>query len=302
MTTTTTADVSRKPRDDELDLYGVTHRGKLRKENQDHFLYATLHKMMRVRGTSLPTPELLEIPSQRVASLAMVADGVGGTAAGEAASRAALEVIATYVTHTMQAYYGTDTKDDPEERLDCLRRVATSCHEHVASLAAGRPEFKGMATTLTLVMVAWPMSFVLHLGDSRCYRYRSTEDRLEQMTRDQTMAQDLVDAGALPADRAPKSPFSSILSSAIGSTAIPAVSVFEMRHGDVLLLCTDGLTKHVPDERIQARLRAMTSSRQVAEALLQDALDDGGSDNVTVFVGRAVVPQQEIEADASRPA
>jgi len=292
MTMTTPSEAAtRKPRDDELDLYGVTHAGKVRKENQDHFLFCTLHKTMRVHGTSLPTPELLEMPSERLASLAMVADGVGGTAGGEAASRGALEIIATYVTHTMKAYYGTDPAADPAELLDCLRSAAQTCHERISAQAAARTDLRGMATTLTLAMVTWPRVFVLHVGDSRCYRFRGSEGRLDRLTRDQTMAQDLVDAGALPPERAPSSPFSSILSSAIGgTTSVPEVGVFDMTPGDVILLCTDGLTRHVSDERIRDALAALQSSKQVADDLLQAALDDGGKDNVTVFIGRAVVP------------
>src|ERR1051325_3569670 len=78
-----------KPRDEDLDFFGLTHQGKVRKDNQDHFLISTLHKTIRVHSTSLPNPELLELPSQRLASFSMVADGVGGPAGGGGGGRGA---------------------------------------------------------------------------------------------------------------------------------------------------------------------------------------------------------------------
>lgn len=100
-----------KPRDEEIDFFGITHPGKVRKDNQDHYLVSTLHKTARVRSTSLPNPELFELPSQRIASFGMVADGVGGHHGGETASRAAVETIAEYVKETMNAFYAADETD-----------------------------------------------------------------------------------------------------------------------------------------------------------------------------------------------
>ena len=103
---------SRRPRDDEIDFFGITHPGKVRKDNQDHYLVSTLHKTARVKATSLPNPELFELPSQRIASFGMVADGVGGHTGGETASRAAVEAIAEYVKETMNAFYAADESDE----------------------------------------------------------------------------------------------------------------------------------------------------------------------------------------------
>src|SRR5512132_3521437 len=136
--------ISPKPRDEDLDFFGLTDRGLVRKENQDHFLVTTLHKTMRVHVTSLPNPELLEIPSQRIASVGMVYDGVGGHAGGEAASRSAVEAIAGYVTHTMQCFF-TGEHGDPEEFLVSLRDAASRSHELIASRAKESGDRKGMA-------------------------------------------------------------------------------------------------------------------------------------------------------------
>ncbi|HEX9893453.1 MAG TPA: protein phosphatase 2C domain-containing protein [Gemmatimonadales bacterium] len=276
-----------KPRDEDLDFFGLTHPGRVRKENQDHFLYCTLHKTMRVWGTSLPNPELLELPSQRLASFGLVADGVGGRAGGETASRAALEAIATYVTHTMQAFYTGDSRNQ-DLFLTQLTDGARRTHDAVVARARESGEPQGPATTLTAMIAIWPNLFVLHVGDSRCYRFR--DGVIQQLTRDQTMAQDLVDSGVLPADRARKSPFAHVLSSSLGGqTTEPVVTKSDLRLGDVIVMCTDGLTKHVSDERIAERLRTLQTSEQACRDLVEEALEAGGSDNVTVLVLRAIV-------------
>lgn len=277
---------ARKPRDDELDVFGLTHQGKVRRDNQDHFLFCTLHKTMRVRFTSLPTPELLEIPTERLASLFMVADGVGSSEGGGAASRMTVETMAAYATHTMQCYYHTDAVGD-SAFFKSLEEAAHGCHEAVLAHAGERPDIRRMATTLTLGMAVWPKLYLLHIGDSRCYHFRQGE--LTCLTKDQTMAQALVDSGVLKPEDIPRSPFRNVLSSAIGGTTHPEVSQHLLQHGDLVMLCTDGLTKHVSDDQIRERFRTMTSSEQVARRLVDDALEGGGTDNVTVLVARTAL-------------
>ena len=115
------------------------------------------------------------------------------------------------------------------------------------------------------------------------------DGQLMQMSRDQTMAQELVDLGVLARTELETSRLAHTLSSSIGGRhSAPVVTRMEQAWGDVGLLCSDGLTRHVSDERIRDRLRSMTSARQVCQDLLQDALDGGGSDNITILVGRAV--------------
>lgn len=274
-----------KPRDEELDFFGLTHPGKVRTENQDHFLLCSLHKTMRVISTSLPNPELIELPSQRLASFSMVADGVGGHAGGEAASRAALEAIASYVTHALECFYKSDPKDE-QVFVEAFRLAAYESHAAVKKQAESAGGKEKMSTTLTLAIGVWPMLYILQVGDSRCYRLR--DGALQQLTRDQTIAQDLVDQGILPKAKAPRSPFAHVLSSSIGGITHPVVSAFSLMPGDVHLLCTDGLTKHVSDERIQEHLTSLRSSEHACRGLIQDALDGGGSDNVTAVVLRAV--------------
>jgi protein phosphatase len=145
-----------------------------------------------------------------------------------------------------------------------------------------------MATTLSLGVVVWPWLYVVQVGDSRVYLFE--DNALRQVTRDQTLAQELVDQGVLSAERATASPFAHVLSSAIGAKeAVPEITRVDVRErGCVILVCTDGLTKHVRDHEIAERLRTMESAEQASRALLQLALDRGGSDNITLVVGRAL--------------
>lgn len=276
---------SRKPLDEEIDVWGLTHPGKVRKTNEDHFLLGSLHKQLHIRSTSLPAAQQFLACNERIGFLAMVADGVGGQLAGEEASRVALEEVTLYLAHSTSCYYQSDARAD--EFVDLLQDAAMRTHQRVLERAGADPDFQGMATTLTLWMGVWPWVYLLQVGDSRYYLYRP--GLLTQITRDQTMAQDLVDQGVMSRSVAFSSRWAHVLSSAIGgSQTLPVVTRIKNDWDETHLICSDGLTKHVPDERIAERLAGMTSARQVCEALLQDALDAGGTDNITIVVGRAI--------------
>ena len=111
-TTATPAVPDRKPLDEEIDVYGLTHPGKVRTENQDHFLICALKKQMVVHQTSLPETDQLMAGPERLAFLAMVADGVGGGAKGAEASRLALEAVTQYVSQSMRCYYAAGSRDE----------------------------------------------------------------------------------------------------------------------------------------------------------------------------------------------
>ena len=274
----------RKPRDDEIDVYGLTHPGKVRRENQDHFLICSLRKQMIVHLTSLGETGSLMEESERLAFLAMVADGVGGGTKGAEASRITLESVAQYVSRSMRCYYATSPGDSPGFS-EALYDAAVECHAELMRWGQQHPAYQGMATTLTLFLGVWPRAYLLQVGDSRCYLLRNGE--LTQVTRDQTLAQELIDLGALKPGDAPATKLAHTLSSSIGGRqSSPVVSQFEMDWSTVVLLCSDGLTNHVSDERIRERLRSMSSAREACEGLVEEALEGGGSDNITVVVGR----------------
>ena len=280
----------RKPRDDEIDAYGLTHKGLVRPSNQDHFLIGSLRQRLDIRQSSLPDFSALPVAEDRLAFLMMVADGVGGAQKGESASRVAVEELSQYITESVRCYYTADTGDSDFTRA--LEAGAMKSHQAVIEHGASDPESHGMATTLTLFIGVWPWCYLLQVGDSRYYQYR--DGNLIQISRDQTMAQELLDSGIFAAAVAADSPLSNILSSSIGGPqTAPVVKRLPNSWSTTHLLCSDGLTKHVSDDRIAERLGAMKSARQVCEDLVQDALDGGGTDNITVTVGRAVAKEED---------
>jgi serine/threonine protein phosphatase PrpC len=275
-----------RPRDDELDLFGLTHPGLVRKENEDQFLLCTVHPQVVMHATSLRDSSEIAQRGQRLATIMLVADGVGGSAAGSRASLIATEAVTRYVASSLRCYHtvGAASEGDFE---DTLRAAAIEAHERVRNEAAAVPDESGMATTLSLGIVVWPWMYVVQVGDSRCYLYSG--GTLRQITRDQTFAQELVEQGVFSREDAKVSPLNNVLSSAIGaSEAVPEITRVEIKErGSVILFCTDGLTKHVTDAEIAAHIKGMESAEQAAHALLQLALDRGGTDNITLVLGRA---------------
>jgi protein phosphatase len=277
--------VSRKPRDDEIDVHGLTHIGKVRKQNQDHFLLASIHKRIDIHRTSLAERQRLPFGDQRLAFMIMVADGVGGGEGGAEASATALENVMEYVVSGMDCYYRSDSHE--EDFIHSLQSAAAGAHDAVCARAKETHVEGKMATTLTTLMFVWPWIYLLQVGDSRYYHWR--EGKLTQISRDQTIAQELLDKGVFTRADAARSGFANVLSSSIGGQQTePVVTRLQADWKHVHLICSDGLTKHVSDERIAERLASMRDAKQVTEQLLQDALDGGGTDNITIVVGRAM--------------
>jgi protein phosphatase len=271
------------PRAEEIDVFGITHTGKVRPVNQDHFLICSLHKTVQVHATSLPDPSTLPLEGERMAFLAVVADGVGGLADGEEAARAAVTEVSDYIASSLRCYYG----QNPEQEatfLASLQEGVLIAHRRVQADSDQRGGKS--ATTLTLLLAVWPRLFVVQVGDTRCYLLRG--DKLYRLTRDQTLAQKMVEAGIVTKEQAAVSRMAHVLTSAVGGSDItPVTTAITSQWGDVMLLCSDGLTKHVNEDAIRDRLRGMTSAEQACRALVDDALAAGGSDNITVLVGRA---------------
>ncbi|MBK6781426.1 MAG: serine/threonine-protein phosphatase [Gemmatimonadales bacterium] len=279
-----------RPHSEQIDVFGVSHPGRVRTENQDHFLVGSIHKTMSVLQSSLPEESLGELRSPSRGFVFLVADGVGGVPGGQEASRTALRAIVDYVLRMMDLYVQMDPDVEPVFLADLVRSVQRS-HEAVRAAGEGDEERAGMATTLTMVCIRWPRGYLVHVGDSRCYRLR--EGKLELLTRDQTMAQAMVDAGALSEDQAERSSLKHVLYSALGATrAEPFTLATDVRWDDVMLLCSDGVTKHVTDDELREALLRSTSAEATARELLALALERGGSDNTTLIVGRLRRPAQ----------
>lgn len=276
-----------RPRDDELDLFGITHQGHVRSTNQDHFLLCTVHPQVVVHATSLPDVEHITLRGERVATIMLVADGVGGSVDGSEASRLATIAVTEYFASAMRCYHTVGSASE-HEFTEALREAAIDAHRRVRAQADAQFDGRLMASTLSVAIVVWPWLYVVQVGDSRCYTWR--DGVLQQVTRDQTIAQELIDRGALSAETSQHSPLHHVLSSAIGAEeALPVISRVDIgQRGMVTLVCSDGLTKHVTDAEISAAIGHMTSSEQLCRALLALALERGGSDNVTIVAGRAL--------------
>ena len=263
-----------------IDAFGLSHAGKVRPANEDHFAIMTLQKSVQLRGTNLQDTSILDRLRRPEVHLLVVADGVGGAAGGKIASGVAVRAVVEYLAEAVGCVQDFDV-DREQAFLDHLSRAVERGHERLKEMFKTQG---GPATTLTMVTLLWPRAYVVHVGDSRGYYLRN--GRLRQFTRDQTMGDYLVDIGAVTEQHAQKAGLYNVLSSAVGGDLVPTVGIVDLADGDVLLLCTDGLTKHVPDERI-GQLLASGSAESVAQSLVDAALEGGGSDNVTVIVAKA---------------
>lgn len=267
-------------------MFGITHQGKVRADNQDHFVVSTVHPQVVIHQTSLQDPDRLPLRGTRLATVLILADGVGGAAAGSEASRLAAEATTTYISSTLRSYHAAGAANE-DEFLDAMKAAALDAHEAVKKESAKRTDNQHMATTLTMCIIVWPWAYVVQVGDSRAYFF---DEELTLLTRDQTIAQALVDQGIMPADRLAHSPLKHVLSSAIGAdSALPVVTRFDITNrGSCILMCSDGLTKHVTDDELADYMQNMQNSEQLARDLLQLALDRGGSDNITIITARAL--------------
>jgi protein phosphatase len=171
------------------------------------------------------------------------------------------------------------------ELFEKLEDTVRGVHEH---LLAGHEGKRGAApaTTLTMVLLIWPRAYLIHVGDSRAYVRR--HGKVQQLTRDQTFGEYMVNIGAWTEEQASRARPAATLASAIGGTELtPVVGLIDLDPGDSLLLCTDGLTKHVPDERIAAVLGNSGDAESMGRQLVADALAEGGTDNIAVIVVRS---------------
>lgn len=150
-----------------MDTFGLTDRGKVRKNNEDQFLIASLHKVMEIEYTSLPSEERDRFESTALARLMLVADGAGGLDAGEVASGLALETVASYVTNSMRCFYQLDNAQEAD-LVTALESSVQKSHAMVEAEAKKLGGDRKMATTLTVAHILWPRAFVFQVGDSRC--------------------------------------------------------------------------------------------------------------------------------------
>ncbi len=272
------------PRALTVKTFGITDTGTVRKTNEDQFLIAELTKAMRVWQTSLPEPKL-QVGEER-AHLFLVADGMGGHQAGERASALVVVAMEQFTLNTFKWFFSSNSTD-AHRVLAQFQSALSRADASMIEEAAEHPELSGMGTTVTMALHLDRQLCVVHVGDSRAYLYRGGE--LHQLTQDHTLMADMVRSGALRPDQVAGHHLRHVITNVVGGTELGVTveaRAFEVQAGDLLLLCSDGLTEMVTNEAIAATLAAEPAPEVAAKKLVGQAKDGGGRDNITVLIVR----------------
>jgi protein phosphatase len=268
----------------DVDLGASSHQGHIRENNEDSYLVMKFGRSLENVLTNLDDG-LLERSYLMQGYGMFVADGMGGPAAGEVASRLAVTKLIDLIVETADWTLSLRNHRDLAKVLERMTERFFQIDEIVRKEAAGDLTLQGMGTTLTVAAALGNDLLIGHVGDSRAYLLRG--DEFKQLTTDHTLAQALIDAGvANPDDPASRS-MRHVLTAAVGSLGQgePQVQRFKLKDGDQLLLCTDGLTETVEDTTMANVLRRAKSAQSACEELVDLALAGGGLDNVTVVLG-----------------
>jgi serine/threonine protein phosphatase PrpC len=267
-----------------IDSFGISDQGKVRESNEDNFLIVDIRKSVEVKHSSLSADALANRFGSVGGYLFAVADGVGGGPEGERASEGAITALLGYATETVGCFH-TYSAVKEHELFEKLEQTVRGVHEKLIAENEGK-RGQAPATTLTMILLVWPRAYLVHVGDSRAYVRRN--GKVQQLTRDQTFGEYMVNIGAWTEEQASRAKPAATLSSAIGGTELtPVVGLVDLEPGDSVMLCTDGLTKHVDDSRVASVLGNDASAETMARQLLSDALDGGGTDNIAVVVVRS---------------
>jgi protein phosphatase len=270
----------------QVETAGLTDVGHERESNEDAFLIATLQRTMVVHDASPVAHGWFQ--GEPAGTLLVVADGMGGQGGGAVASHTAVSSVADYLLNVMSWAKVSPVETTPRMSQTGLRQQLSSAlvvGDKTVKQAGARTNTPRMGTTLTVALVLWPALYVAHVGDTRCYLLQG--GRLRLLTTDHNMAQRLVDESPDPID--PPAHLQNILWNALGGTdelPQPEVHKVLLTVGVTVLLCSDGLNKHVTDEQIKAVLQAPESCAARAARLVELANAGGGSDNVTAIVAQ----------------
>ncbi|MBN2576893.1 MAG: protein phosphatase 2C domain-containing protein [Deltaproteobacteria bacterium] len=270
--------------DIKITVFGKTDVGLVREHNEDNFLIADANAGLR---TSSPE-EVLAFPLGPKGALFLVCDGMGGAAAGEVASTMAVESIAD----DLEAGPAT-TRERYARRL---RRAIESANEKINGQSRLNQSERGMGTTCTAACLVDRKLLVGQIGDSRCYVLRSGQ--LAQLTKDQSLAWQLIEAGAMTAEEAKSFEHANIILQALGvqDKVDVVLSYVDLCRGDVILVSSDGLHGPVADDEMKAILLAEPDPKKACDALVAKALEREGPDNISVIVARfegAGLPEPE---------
>jgi serine/threonine protein phosphatase PrpC len=274
-----------------VDFGALSDPGKVRPNNEDHFLVARFERNMQTLHTNLPPGHVPERCGETAYAM-LVADGMGGEAAGEIASRNAVSFLVDLVLRTPDWILRFDDGLMQQFRQRMEQRFQ-QVQEALAGQAEKDPALWGMGTTLTVTVSLGADLVLVHAGDSRAYLFR--QDRLHRLTCDHTIAQSLADVGAIRPEEVATHPLRHVLTNALsGRGGKLRVECHDLRleDGDQILICTDGLTDMVADGSIGEVLRRDGTAADACRTLVDLALEFGGKDNVTVVLGHYNIPRE----------
>lgn len=277
-----------------VDLGACSHQGNVRNNNEDSFLVSRLERSLQTLLTSLPADHLPDEATE-VGYAMLVADGMGRAAGGDVASSTAISTLVELVLQTPDWYMRLD-KEGANEVLVRLDERFGKLREALIERAQAEPSLEGMGTTMTVAVSHGANLIIAHIGDSRAYLFH--DGQLHQLTRDQTLAQDLAELGVIRPEDVTKHHSRHVLTGVISTQGEEAQAEFHqawLADGDQVLLCTDGLTEMVTDAAIAVVLEKDAPSAEACHALVELALEAGGKDNVTVLLGRYRIPEEKAE-------
>jgi protein phosphatase len=260
-----------------VEVFAQTDVGQTRDHNEDAFLVANLSG-----GEPLHFQQLVEQKADEMGTLFMVADGMGGAAAGEIASATAIDVVLRHMREQLHARQPA-TADD---FVAAMNKAAEVANWSIFRYAAGHPELRGMGTTATIAALLGDTLYLAQVGDSRGYLVRDGE--AIQLTKDQSLMQKLIEAGELTAEEAEHSERRNIILQALGPEPTVKLDLThqKLRRGDMLVLCSDGLSGVVKPDEIALAIEEEPDLPSACDRLIALANDRGGPDNVTVVVAR----------------
>jgi len=276
----------------ELDLGAISHPGHVRENNEDSYLVMRFGRSLENLMTNLDE-NLFEASYFMSGYGMLVADGMGGMAGGEVASRLALTNLIELIVDTSDWTLALQREDDVTKVLERMTERFLQIDQVLRKEADKDQTLRGMGTTLTVAGALGNDLIIGHVGDSRAYLLRG--DDFKQLTTDHTLAQALIDAGVANRDDPASRSMRHVLTAAVGSLGRevdPQVQRFKLQAGDQLLLCTDGLTEMVDDAMIADVLTESKSAQTACQNLLDLALAGGGTDNVTVVLARFLSAEQ----------
>lgn len=258
-------------------VFGRTDVGRTREHNEDAFVVADL-----TRNNATLQPDVRTHATGAKGTLFMVADGMGGAAAGEVASDMAVKVVLEELTRGWVERNVTSA----EGFVRAIKTATKAANEQINAYASNRPEFRGMGTTATIAGLLGDTLYLAQVGDSRAYLVR--EGVARQITKDQSLMQKLIEAGELTEEEAAHSERRNIILQALGPEPTVKIDLThqQVRRGDTLVLCSDGLSGQVAREEIAEIVTNERDLTSACKALIDRANARGGPDNITVIVAR----------------